>query len=172
MFIRSSLFAALSAFAISAVKAESHTFQFTNRCGAGTGTPALLLDGNAVSISGDSYTVNGPVDDFTAFFDVKSGQCGSNGAGCPYVHGALVNDGLSHASLYLLAGSGKFTVATGWNFVGGSFTCDGEGQLCASASDCPAVNFPFPAPGSLPPYPYPGINCTGTNGDIAIGFCL
>lgn len=54
-----------------------------------------------------------------------------------------------------------YTVATGYNFVGGG-TCDGTGQDCKSASCPEAVNNPTFPGGGIPVH-FAGVNCTSPN---------
>jgi len=166
MYTRATILASLSLLAATAI-AEQHTIKFTNKCGKGT--PTLTVDGTPTKFSG-SYTSNGPVEDFNAFLELTPGACGTDGRSCPYVSGTLQNSGLNHASLYLLAGEGNYTVATGWDFQGGGSACNGKGQDCTKPQCPEAVNI-LTFPGGGIPLRYPGVNCTGTDVNIEIKFC-
>ncbi|KAK7461440.1 hypothetical protein VKT23_008618 [Stygiomarasmius scandens] len=136
MFAKVASFAVL-AMAVIGANAESHTINFTNKCGRGT--PQLVQNGNILS-SGGSFTSNGPFVAGIAY--LQTGGCGLNGDNCMTVEMTLQNPtspGSGSSTDLSLIPPLAFNVPTRFEYTGG---CDGQGQTCSDANCNTAFHVP------------------------------
>ncbi|KAJ7342815.1 hypothetical protein DFH08DRAFT_1011210 [Mycena albidolilacea] len=180
----------LVALLVGTVRAETHTIEFTNKCGFGT--PTFIESGRVLSIGGgkdpttlscrtnwitpdSEFTTNGPLINGIAY--LQTGACGTSGEGCTTVQANLTN-GNSCAEVSLVPPH-AFSVSTGFgylssidiifsaaaNFISPRFFggCDGVGLDCTSPNCGP----PF---GQLPGQ-NDDICCSAANVNLAITFC-
>ncbi|KAJ7617088.1 glycopeptide [Roridomyces roridus] len=143
----------LLAFALSTVRAETHTVHFTNNCGFGT--PTLIQGPNVLSTGGD-FTINGPL--ISAIAYLQTGGCGFNGENCVLVETTLEN-GFSSTDLSLIPPH-AFQVTTGFGYFNG---CNGAGADCQEPN-CPAA---FESPDQT----FKQVGCPAANVNLAITFC-
>ncbi|KAJ7639954.1 glycopeptide [Mycena polygramma] len=128
---------ALTAVAVSSVRAESHTITFVNKCGFGTPT---LIQGPNVLSTGAPYTISGPLIDAIAY--LQTGSCGFDGENCLTVEITLVNPtfpGLGSGTDLTLIPPHAFSVATGFEYSNG---CNGTGADCTSNTCSGAFHSP------------------------------
>ncbi|KAJ7605191.1 glycopeptide [Roridomyces roridus] len=118
----------LFAFAVSAVRGESHTVTFVNKCGKGM---PRLIQGSSTLSTGAAHTVNGPLIGAIAY--LQTGSCGFNGESCTMVETTLKNPttpGSGSSTDITLIAPHKFSVTTGFKYTNGCST----GADCTSAS--------------------------------------
>lgn len=137
----------VAAVTFTGVRAETHTATFTNQCGYGT--PNLSGPNGVLSSTGQAVTFNSPAEGLYAY--LQTGNCGSNGEGCPVVNASLVN-GDSCASTEILPPD-----TIGFCFYNG---CDGVGFDCTSRPTDPITGQEV----------YSAC-CAADNVDLAITFC-
>ncbi|TDL18836.1 Glp-like protein [Rickenella mellea] len=114
-----------------AVKAETHTIHFVNRCGFGT--PTLIVGGRVAS-TGDDFTCStGGILGGIAY--LQTGACGFNGEGCTMVETTLINPvngpGSGSSTDITLIPPHSFSVTTGFGYYNG---CNGAGADCTNAN--------------------------------------
>ncbi|KAJ7805877.1 hypothetical protein B0H14DRAFT_2610950 [Mycena olivaceomarginata] len=88
---------------VGTVRAETHTIEFTNKCGFGTVRivlflPPTFVESGRVLSTGD-FTINGPLINGIAY--LETGACGTSGEGCTTVQ-ANLTDGNSCAEVSLV----------------------------------------------------------------------
>ncbi|KAJ7639970.1 hypothetical protein DFH06DRAFT_1478010 [Mycena polygramma] len=159
MFFRTkSALIALTAVAVSSVRAESHTVTFSNKCGFGTPT---LIQGPNVLSTGAAYTSNGPL--ISAIAYLQTGSCGFNGDNCLTVETTLVNPtspGSGSSTDLTLIPPHAFSVSTGFGYYNG---CDGAGADCTSGN-CPTAFY-------VPTDTHVQVACQTNDVDLVITFC-
>ncbi|KAF5392634.1 hypothetical protein D9757_002133 [Collybiopsis confluens] len=140
-----------------AVRAETHTVTFTNKCGRGT----PLLKQNGVTLStGGAFTSNGPLKAAIAYLDVG---CGANGENCLIIETSLVNPttaGSGSSTDLSLIPPHAFSVTSGFGYFNG---CDGAGADCTDGG----CNTAFHQPGDTNVQ----VSCQADNANLAITFC-
>ncbi|KAJ7627210.1 glycopeptide [Roridomyces roridus] len=168
---------ALLAFAATAVRGETHTVTFDNRCGRGT--PTLIGQGGAVLSTGGmsfllyhlyimlnkahsgAYTINGPLIGAIAY--LQTGSCGFNGEGCTLLETTLRNPpspGAGSSTDLSLIAPHSFSVTTGFGYYNG---CDGAGADCTG----PNCNTAFHVSTDT----FVQVACQANNVNLAITFC-
>ncbi|KAJ7670004.1 hypothetical protein DFH06DRAFT_1293927 [Mycena polygramma] len=159
MFFRTkSALIALTAVAVSSVRAESHTVTFSNKCGFGTPT---LIQGPNVLSTGAAYTSNGPL--ISAIAYLQTGSCGFNGDNCLTVETTLVNptsSGSGSSTDLTLIPPHAFSVTTGFGYYNG---CDNTGADCSSGSCTTAFHVPTDTQVQ--------VACQTNDVDLVITFC-
>ncbi|KAJ6598552.1 hypothetical protein B0H10DRAFT_2179079 [Mycena sp. CBHHK59/15] len=145
---------AVLTFALTNVRAETHTVHFANNCGFGT--PTLISGPNVLSTGGD-YTIQGPL--ISAIAYLQTGGCGFNGEGCTLVETTLTN-GFSSSDISLIPPH-AFSVTSGFGYYNG---CDGAGTDCQEPG-CPQA---FENPDET----WKQVGCSADNVNLAITFCL
>ncbi|KAH9931130.1 uncharacterized protein BXZ73DRAFT_101716 [Epithele typhae] len=113
--------------ATTAVRAETHTIRFENKCGKGT--PQLIQGGTVLS-TGQDYVHNGPFSAGIAY--LQTGECLFNGEHCSTLEMTLVNPtapGAGSSTDISLIAPHAFNVETSFSYFGG---CDGQGTTCSS----------------------------------------
>ncbi|KAJ7610521.1 glycopeptide [Roridomyces roridus] len=151
---------ALLAFAVSAVRGESHTVTFDNRCGFGT--PTLISQTGQVLSTGASVTINGPL--IGAIGYLQTGSCGFNGEGCTLLETTLRNPpspGAGSSTDLSLIPPHSFSVTTGFGYFNG---CDNTGADCTG----PSCNTAFHVPTDT----FVQVECETNDVDLVITFCL
>ncbi|KAJ7610524.1 glycopeptide [Roridomyces roridus] len=147
------------AIAISAVRGETHTITFDNRCGFGT--PTLIGQSGQVLFTGAAVTINGPLIGAIAY--LQTGSCGFNGEGCTLLETTLrnpISPGAGSGTDISLIPPHSFSVATGFSYVNG---CDGAGADCTT----PNCSTAFHSPEDLQSV----LQCEANDVDLVITFC-